>query len=235
MVSKNLSKDIQKIQSSTMADVVELRLREYLKKKAFKPGDALPKEMELAAALDVSRNVVREALSRLRMLGMIESKKKRGMILAEPDILGGFERVMDPLILDVNTLQDLFELRLVLEMGLADVIYKRMTDSDMKELESIVAKEKNKVQIPFRVKHEIAFHGKLYQMSGNETLMRFQNMLLPVFEYVVSEEEKLNGTAKVGPVTHRDLLELLKKGAPEEFRQGMKAHLSPHFERIKQR
>src|SRR3546814_8347074 len=50
---------------------------------------------ELAEALDVSRNVLREALSRLRMLGMIETKKKRGMILAEPDILGGFERVMD--------------------------------------------------------------------------------------------------------------------------------------------
>ncbi|MGV3763955.1 FadR/GntR family transcriptional regulator [Parapedobacter sp.] len=233
MVSKNLSKDIEKIAPSTMADVVEVRLREYLKRKAFKPGDALPKELELAEALDVSRNVLREALSRLRMLGMIESKKKRGMILAEPDVLGGFERVMDPLILDQKTLKDLFELRLVLEMGLADVLFVRMTDQDLKELEQIVKKEGNQVQLPFKVKYEIAFHGKLYEMSGNDTLMRFQNMLLPVFEYVVSEEAKLNGEAKVGTVTHRDLLELLKKGEPEDFRQGMKAHLQPHFERIK--
>ena len=216
-----------------MADVVELRLREYLKKKAFKPGDALPKELELAAALDVSRNVVREALSRLRMLGMIETKKKRGMILAEPDILGGFERVMDPLILDVKTLQDLFELRLVLEMGLADVLYARMTDKDLKELEQIVSREVNQVQKPFKVKYEIAFHGKLYQMTGNETFTRFQNILLPVFEYVVEEEQKVNGVAEVGKVTHRDLLELLKTGGPEDFRQGMKEHLRPHFERVK--
>ena len=233
MVSKSLSQDIEKIAPSTMADVVELRLREYLKKKAFKPGDALPKELELAAALDVSRNVVREALSRLRMLGMIETKKKRGMVLAEPDVLGGFERVMDPLILDQKTLKDLFELRLVLEMGLADVLYTRMTEQDLKELEQIVKKEVNKVQIPFKLKHEIAFHGKLYQMSGNDTLRRFQNMLLPVFEYVVAEEAKLNGEAKVGKVTHRDLLEILKTGSPEDFRQGMKEHLSPHFERLR--
>lgn len=233
MPSKNLSKDIKKIASTTMADVVETRLREYLKKKAFKPGDALPKELELAEALDVSRNVVREALSRLRMLGMIESRKKRGMVLAEPDILGGFERVMDPLILDQNTLKDLFELRLVLEMGLADVLYARMTDKDLRELEQIVDKEVNKVQKPFKVKYEIAFHGKLYQMTGNETFTRFQNMLLPVFEYVVNEEAKINGEAKVGKVTHRDLLELLKKGGPEDFRQGMKEHLSPHFERVR--
>src|SRR3546814_1075737 len=100
---------------------------------------------ELAEALDVSRNVVREALSRLRMLGMIETKKKRGMILAEPDILGGFERVMDPLILDQKTLQDLFELRLVLEMGLADVLYTRMTDQDLKELEQIVDRKSTRL------------------------------------------------------------------------------------------
>ena len=232
MANNSLNEDIAKIAPSTMADVVELRLREYLKKKAFKPGDALPKELELAAALDVSRNVVREALSRLRMLGMIETKKRRGMILAEPDILGGFERVMDPMILDQKTLKDLFELRLVLEMGLADVLYTRMTDVDLKELEQIVKKEVNQVQRTFKVKYEIAFHGKLYQMTRNDTFMRFQNMLLPVFEYVATEEAKLNGEAKVGKVTHRDLLELLKTAGPEDFRQGMKEHLSPHFERI---
>ncbi|HYH56481.1 MAG TPA: GntR family transcriptional regulator, partial [Anseongella sp.] len=78
MSQSELSKDLGRITTSTMADVIELRIREYLKKKSFKPGDALPKEIELAEALGVSRNVVREALSRLRMLGMIETKRKRG-------------------------------------------------------------------------------------------------------------------------------------------------------------
>ena len=63
-----LTKDLQKINTPTMADIVEVRLIEFLKKKAFKAGDALPKEMEMAEALGVSRNVVREGLSRLKML-----------------------------------------------------------------------------------------------------------------------------------------------------------------------
>jgi len=84
---ENLSKDLARVSTETMADIVELRLREFFKKKSFKPGDALPKEMELVEALGVSRNVVREALSRLRMLGLVETKKKRGMILARPDVL----------------------------------------------------------------------------------------------------------------------------------------------------
>lgn len=228
----DLTTDLAPIQSSTMADVVELRLREFLKKKSFRPGDALPKEQELADALGVSRNVVREALSRLRMLGMIDSKKKRGMILAQPDILGSFERVLDPLILGQETLQDIFELRLVLEMGLADLIYVRKTDDDIRELEAIVDQEVNQIQKPFRVKNEIAFHGKLYQMTGNDTFLRFQRMLLPVFEYVVDYEIKTNGKAEVGKVSHRDLVQLLKTGDAEDFRQGMKEHLKPHFSRL---
>ncbi|WP_344980812.1 FadR/GntR family transcriptional regulator [Compostibacter hankyongensis] len=230
MPSTELSKDIQRVETSSMADVVETKLREYLKKKALKPGSPLPKELELAEALGVSRNVVREALSRLRMLGMIETRKKRGMILAEPDVLKAFERVLDPLILDKQTLQDLFELRLVLEMGLADILYRRMTEEDLKELESIVDKETGKVRTPFKVKNEIAFHGKLYQMTGNTTFLRFQSMLLPIFEYVVDLRKK-DGILS-GKVTHRDLLEILKTGTPEDFRQGMKEHLKPHFERL---
>ena len=42
----------------------------------------------------------------------------------------------------------------------------------------------------FRIKHEIAFHGKIYQMTGNDTMQRFQNMLLPVFGYVLLLEKE---------------------------------------------
>ena len=134
-------KDLGSMKTNTMADVVESQLRAYLKKMSFKPGDALPKETELADALGVSRNVVREALSRLRMLGMIETRKRRGMVLVSPDILQAFERVLDPPIIDDTTLNDIFELRLVIEMGLADLLFTRMKPADIIELEAIAENE----------------------------------------------------------------------------------------------
>tara|TARA_R110002124_G_scaffold237141_1_gene402396 strand:+ start:241 stop:942 length:702 start_codon:yes stop_codon:yes gene_type:complete len=224
--------DIVPIPATTMTDIVEKHIINFLEKQALGYGDPLPKEQELADALGVSRNVVREALSRLRMLGMIETRKRRGMILAQPDILSSFKKVLNPHMLGAETLQDIFELRLVLEVGLADLIYLRKTDEDIKELEKIVEEEVNKVQTPFKVNNEIAFHGKLYQMTGNNTYLRFQSMLLPVFEYVLDYEIKTNGTIKVGKVTHADLVHLLKTAGPEEFRKGMKAHLQPHFDRL---
>ncbi len=227
-LGNDLSMDLEPVSSDRMADVVEMRLVEYFKKKSFKPGDPLPKEIELAAALGVSRNVLREALSRLRMLGLIDSRKKRGMVLAMPDVLGGFERVLDPLIMNDTTLQDLFELRLVLEMGLADILFINLTDKSIGELEAIAKNEIQGRKPQFRIKNEIAFHGKLYEMAGNETLKRFQGMLLPVFEYVVRLEKEFIS----GKVTHRDLVQILKTGTKDDFREGMYEHLKPHFDRL---
>src|SRR5690606_15714248 len=97
----------------SMTDRVENILRQYFTDNKFKPGDALPNEIEIARQLNVSRNVVREALSRLRMLGMIEARPRRGMVMAQPDLLAGLEKVMNPLILSIDSLKDIFEMRLL--------------------------------------------------------------------------------------------------------------------------
>lgn len=196
-----------------------------LKKKSLKPGDSLPKETEMAAALGVSRNVVREALSRLRMLGMVETRKSRGTVLARPDILGTLARVLDPLIIDRDTLLDLFELRLVLEMGLVEILYMRKTEKDILELEAIAEKSKGEDRA-FLLKNEIAFHSRLYDITGNDTLKRFQIMLLPIFAYVVTLENK----SALGNVTHQDLAGIFKNGNKDECREGMYKHLKPYFD-----
>lgn len=229
MAISELSKDLKPISVNTRADMVELRLREYLDTKALRTGDILPTELELAEALGVSRNVLREALSRLRMLGLIESKKKRGMVLTSPDILGSFERVLNPQLIDTATLQNLFELRLVLESGLADLLFIRKTDKDIEELEDIVSNEKFIDDDVFRVNSEIAFHGKLYEITGNDTLKRFQIMLLPLFDYVLKNENR----GVRSKVSHADLVNILKNGTKEEFVLGMREHLRPHFEVLK--
>ncbi len=226
MPTKDLMNDLKPIEVNTRADLVEIQLREYLDKKGLKTGDVLPTEMDLSEALGVSRNVLREGLSRLRMLGLIESKKKRGMVLTSPDILGSFERVLNPQFMDTSTLKNLFELRLVLESGLADLLFLRKTDKDIKELEGIIKKEKSGDNDVFRVNSEIAFHGKLYEITGNDTLKRFQIMLLPVFDYVLKNE---NRSIKSN-VNHADLVNILKTGSKEDFVLAMREHLRPHYE-----
>lgn len=211
-----------------MADQVEAQLYDYIIKRAIRPGDAIPKEQELAEALGVSRNVVREALSRLRMLGLIDSRKRRGMVLMQPDVMKGLQRILHPSILDPSIRKQLFELRLVLEVGLGDLLFKRKTADQLERLKRIVEREQMATTQVERIRCEFEFHSTLYEMAGNDTLKRFQAILMPVFEYVVEYESKLQHTS-AGKVTHADLLKILSGDSPEEFPNAMRRHLAPHF------
>lgn len=221
------------VDTSSLVDKVEANLVELLQQQKLKIGDSIPKEVELAEVLGVSRTVVREALLRLRMMGLIESKKKKGAVITSPDIFGIMSKSMNPHILDQETLKEIFEIRLVLEIGMADLLYHRITKEDIRQLHDIVSNEPPAAQYHlFNIEHEIAFHGKLYEITGNETMKKFQKMLLPVFDYVHN-----SGLLKKQPmlktfVSHQNLVEILDKGTPDEFRVGMRNHLENHFARI---
>ncbi|HLP35772.1 FadR/GntR family transcriptional regulator [Lacibacter sp.] len=233
MSSTLLNGHFKTIETSSLVDKVEANLVELLQQQKLKVGDSIPKEIELAEALGVSRTVIREALLRLRMMGLIESKKKKGSVITSPDIFGNLSKSMNPHILDPGTLKEVFEIRLVLEIGMADFLFHRITKADIKELKQIVANEPPAAQDHlFNVEHEIAFHGKLYEITGNETMKKFQKMLLPVFDYVHNSGLLKKQTALKTFVSHKELVEILENGSPEQFRNGMRNHLENHFARI---
>ncbi len=223
------------IENQTQVDKIESSLQEYFREGNFQPGDPIPKEMELAEALGVSRTSVREALSRFKTLGIIESRKNRGMVITHPDILYNMERVIDLRLLDKSTMKDIFELRLVLEIGIADLLFLRKTNADLKKLEEIVTKDEKATTYEEHKKYDIEFHSMLYKISGNKTIQRFQKLLLPLFEgtkglYSISPEEM---TEENNYVFHRGLLNTLKEGTAAEFRTKMRNHLMQYFDKLK--
>jgi DNA-binding FadR family transcriptional regulator len=224
---------LKSVDTSSLVDKVEASLVELLQEKKLAVGDVIPKEIELAETLGVSRTVVREALTRLRMMGLIESKKKKGSVITSPDLFGMMSKSMNPHILSQETLKEIFEIRLVLEIGMADLIYQRIKKEDIEELKNIVSNEPPATQYHlFNIEHEIAFHGKLYEITGNNTLKKFQKMLLPVFDYVHN-----SGLLKKQPmlrtfVSHKGLVDILENGSPELFRNAMRNHLENHFARL---
>ena len=166
-------------------------------------------------------------------MGLIESKKKKGSVITSPDLFGMMSKSMNPHILDQDTLKEIFEIRLVLEIGMADLLFYRITKEDIEELKTILSTEPPVTQFHlFNIGHEIAFHGKLYEITGNSTMKKFQKMLLPVFDYVHH-----SGLLKKNPllkmfVSHKELVAILENGNPEQFRNAMRSHLENHFARL---
>lgn len=223
----------------TKADEVEERIIEYLKTENFQAGDIIPKESQLALVLGVSRPVIREAMSRLRMFGIIESKKRRGAVLRHLNLISAIERVLLPHMLSKEAMQDIFELRLVLEIGIADLLFLRKTEEDLFILEHIVEGEGellSKTRTPDVIENllacDLAFHSKLYQIAGNQMIQSFQRVLIPTIKHVIENQFKMDSLS-YGRITHAKLIEILKKGDPEKYRLAMRGHLELHFDKIK--
>src|SRR5690606_37823435 len=132
-MSDSLDGVIKSIDTSSLVDKVENRLVELLKEKKLTVGSVIPKEVELAKSLGVSRTVIREALTRLKIMGLIESKKKKGSVITSPDLFAMMSKSMNPHILDQDTLKEIFEIRLVLEIGMADLLFHRIQKEDIRQ------------------------------------------------------------------------------------------------------
>jgi len=221
-------------QSTTLVDRVEEKLRDFFKERNLIPGDHIPSEAELADALGVARSVLREALSRFRMLGLIETRTKRGMVLREPDILGGIERVIDPRIISKERLLDILGLRVAIEIGMGDYIFLNKTEKDIQELEDIVTRETVLEINRVTVEEESKFHYKLFEMTGNPTIFRLCKIFSPVFIFIKENYDEILKkyilySKKEKWPSHKDIVNVIKNGNPDKFRIAMKNHLEIYF------
>jgi len=221
--------------SNTLVDKVEASILQFIKVKKLIPGDTLPNEMILSSELGISRNVLREALSRLRMLGIVQSRTKRGIVIQEPSMLSSFEKVIEPYLLGEKAIIDMMGMRLVLEIGLTEFVFLNLTDSKINKLEAIISSQEASKYL-LTVEQETEFHKSIYEISGNNFIIQFQKIIHPVFEfaktnyesYFAPVNEKLLKEDKI--VTHLDLFQFLKNRDMESYRNGIKMHLQPYLE-----
>lgn len=112
-------------------------IRELMIERRLKPGDAFATEGELEERLGVSRPVLREAISRLRAIGLLESRQGKGLIAAKPDPVGLFGDSLQGRVLESLELQELAELRYTLEIGAVELVVKRATEDQLLKLQAL--------------------------------------------------------------------------------------------------
>ncbi len=209
----------------TLVDQVEEKLIQYFKDKGFRPGSSIPNENELAASLGIGRTVLREALSRFKMTGMIQSRTKRGMTLAEPSLLASLQRSMNPLLMSDATLRNLFEMSIVIEIGTAGFVFDKLTPEDSAHLEKIVERQEK-----IGDHYDLEFHIALYNRLGNHMISEFQTLIIPVIQNIINDNrpafdakrKELISNGKF--VSHRHLLDLIKAGDKRGYCEAIKHH-----------
>lgn len=219
---------LKQVKNKSLTDIVEEEIRKAIISSKLKPGDKLPGELDFVEKLGVSRSVVREAIGRLRTLGVLESKKCRGIILREPDLFGQLKGVIDLPIFSSETKLELFNLRLTLEVGIAPNVFCNKTQDDIDYLESIVQTEENNAKnIDISIENDIKFHSRFYEMTGNRCIERFQHILRSFMSENIAGFNPNRFTD--GSTNHRTLLDVLKKDSEDDFCNCVRKHLNYHL------
>lgn len=217
-------KTLKPVRMPSLVDRVEENILEYIGLSHLSPGDSLPGELELAAKFEVSRNIVREALSRIEGVGLVDRKKRRGIILLEPDLFSYLGKWVNVGLINQHTAMSLYELRIVLESGLADLLIQRITESDFEVLEEIVTREENAHgDISLLSQCDLDFHRALYRIAGNPVLLQLTSVLDSFFTsdtYLKELQERIQPH-----LSHSKLYDILKSGNASEFRNAMAVHL----------
>jgi GntR family transcriptional repressor for pyruvate dehydrogenase complex len=188
---------IKPIKRKSLVDTVVERIRAVIVEGQLRPGDRLPTETEFAKQLQVSRTVLREAVGRLEMLGLVTVRGSRGMFVSEPGgLLNGFNLVRSALLLSPRELVKFTEFRRALECEAARCAAERATPADVDELQSL-CEEIRRADLPAHEAFalDFRFHQKLAQLTGNELM---QNVMEVIREFVMAS------IVEGAPVRRRD-------------------------------
>ncbi|KAA3449974.1 FadR family transcriptional regulator [Mesorhizobium sp. SARCC-RB16n] len=171
------------IQTTARDDAVLKALVGFVLAEALQPGERLPTERILSERLKVSRNTVREALTRWEGLGLVERRQGSGTYLkaaVSPDMLHL------PLTLaggnDFTSLMQTLEIRRALEAEAAALCAERASPADIAEIESKldIMEQAFRTLDGMSSEEDWEFHQAIYRVSGN-----------PLFEQIIAAMHEL--------------------------------------------
>lgn len=159
------------IDRAGITELVVERIKELLARGELKAGSRLPPERELADMLHISRPSLRTALKALSVMGIIRAKPGAGTYIAEslPEV---FTEPMHFMTLINNTsVEELFEARIIIEAGLAELAAARATDADIAALTKEVEGMQAGISDPEKfLKHDVRFHQVMAHAADNKLM-----------------------------------------------------------------
>jgi len=165
----------------------------------LRPGTQIY-EGELAARYGTSKTPVREALNLLGQEGLVEVLPRRGYLVAP---------------VTLRDVQEVFQLRLVLETAAAELAAEHITEEGLRQLNALVAVRYtygDRASYARFLRANREFHVAVAQASGNGRLAAFVGKLLEDMERILHLGLDLRDSADEMAAEHAELVDALLRG-----------------------
>ena len=211
----------------TLGEQVAAQIAAQIADGVWRPGDRLPAETELCAALRIGRSTLREALKSLAYVGMVQMRPGEGTyVLDNAQSLA--DRIRNRGILkSEKELQDVSEARLILETEMAALAADRLEPADIERLEGILREMKTSLEGNGRdyASLDVDFHFAIAQASKNQLLHELLAPIRNVMQEFITKSQELPGIKQNAHESHLKILAALRQRNPEKARREMRSHL----------
>lgn len=203
-----------------------------VKKGTWKVGDRLPPERTIAERLNVSRTAVREALSSLQIVGLVEPRVGDGnyiVALIEEEI--AIDEAVAAL-QESESLVEVWEARKILEVVLAKLAVKKATEEDIRNIEECLLKIKKAADKRDQDEYLTAnndFHLAIAEAGKNSFLKKAFVPLLQITTHQLVKEatgEYIAAHAVDLVRKHQDIVNAIKEHDNDTIVELMQAHFA---------
>jgi GntR family transcriptional repressor for pyruvate dehydrogenase complex len=206
------------------------RLATSIRAGEFQPGDRLPTEKQLVERYAVSRAVVREAIARLKTDGFVETRQGAGAFVALKPGLANF-RIAEPGLLDAAGLAHVFELRGVVEVGMAELAAERRSAADLEALNAAFAQMEQALQSDENgAAADDDFHAAVATAAHNPYLAQFAAFLAQHFSATRAltwqPAARSSGGTAAAQAEHRALLDAITRGDAQAAGTAARRHIA---------
>ena len=201
-------------EKSSLTDRLFLELLERIRSQEWVVGATFPSERALTEEYSVSRNVMRETISRLRALGVLSVKHGKRSIVAKMDS-NSLGRLF-PLMLSLEgkqSFQDIHPVRYALELAAVQLACINRTPEDITAMQALLTEMQNNVnaEVSEYAKIDLELHLQIARASHNPL---FEPLLQTLSAFVI-DLQRLGITADPND---RDIVEQEHKAIVDAIR-----------------
>ena len=196
-----------------LREIVYEELKRQILVGEIAPGTRMM-EVELADVMGVSRTPVREAIRKLEKEGLVSIEPRKGAYASN---------------VSIKDMVDVLEVRQGLEGMAAAMASGKITESQKKELLSIIEKYKAAVEaanVEEIIRYDEEFHSMIIAISGNKTLMQVFSTVQELalrFRYIYYDD--FNRYESM-PKEHQHIEEAIITGDAEKAQVAAEEHVS---------
>ncbi|MDA8440794.1 MAG: FadR/GntR family transcriptional regulator [Peptococcaceae bacterium] len=170
--------EFEPIKTKKIYEQIVEQIRELIQGGDLEPGDKLLSERELSEKLRVSRASVREALSALEIMGLIDVRPGGGTFIRHTSV----DSIIGPMALilsmEKDTVLELLEVRKVLEVEAAGLAAQRANPNELAEMwDALEEMRLDLAQGRLGEEADHQFHFAVANATHNSILMRLMNTI----------------------------------------------------------